>query len=107
MSAAITPLAALQYRAAGTVMPTTFADGRYVVVDSLGEGGRKRAYRARDTRLGREVAFALISTEGLDSVGRQRLRREAQAMARLGDHPHVVTVFDIGEISRSCSWAMT
>jgi eukaryotic-like serine/threonine-protein kinase len=81
-------------RAAGREL---FANGRYAIVSSLGEGGRKRVYRARDTRLERDVAFALISTEGLDAVGRERLRREARAMARLGDHPNVVTVFDIGE----------
>jgi class 3 adenylate cyclase len=43
------------------------------------------------------VALATVRTEGLDEAGLERVRREAQAMARLGDHPHVVTVFDIGE----------
>ena len=45
----------------------------------------------------REVAFALIKTEGLDDVSRTRITREAQAMGRLGSHPHIVTVFDLGE----------
>jgi class 3 adenylate cyclase len=63
----------------------------------LGEGGRKRVYLAHDTRLDRDVAFSLIKTEGLDASGLARVRREAQAMGRLGSHPHVVTVFDIGE----------
>jgi hypothetical protein len=49
---------------------------------------------ARDTRLGREVAIALIKSEGLDLV---RVRREAEAMGRLGDHPNVVTVHDVAE----------
>jgi len=77
--------------------PSTFAAGRYVVRRLLGEGSKKRVYLAHDTRLEREVAVAVIKTEGLDDAGRTRVRHEAQAMARLGDHPHVVTVHDIGE----------
>ena len=64
----------------------------------LGEGGKKKVYLALDSLLDREVAFALIKTEGLDETARVRVRREAQAMGRLGAHPHIVTVFDLGEI---------
>jgi serine/threonine protein kinase len=71
--------------------------GRYQVVRPLGEGSRKRVYLARDTRLGREVALSLIKTEGLDEAGRQRVRHETQAMAKLGDHRNVVTVHDVGD----------
>ncbi len=53
-------------------------------------------YLARDELLDRDVALALIRTEGLDNAERLRIEREARAMARLGDHPNVVTVFDIG-----------
>src|SRR3989304_6285982 len=63
----------------------------------LGEGGRKRVCLAHDTKLDRDVAIAVIKTEGLDADGLTRVRREAQAMGRLGDHRHVVTVFDIGD----------
>ncbi len=63
----------------------------------LGEGGRKRVYLAYDRRLDREVALATVKTEDLDDAGLERVRREAQAMGRLGDHPHIVTVYDIGE----------
>ena len=76
--------------------PTSFANGRYEVKRFLGEGGKKRVYLAQDTLLDREVAFALIKTEGLDEVSRTRITREAQAMGRLGSHPHIVTVFDLG-----------
>jgi serine/threonine protein kinase len=79
------------------VLPTSFASGRYHVQRFLGEGAKKRVYLVRDERLDREVAFALIKAEGLDEAGRTRVRREAQAMGRLGDHPHIVTVHDIGE----------
>ena len=77
--------------------PTSFSSGRYEVLKFLGEGGKKKVYLAHDTMLDREVAFALIKTEGLDDIGRARVNREAQAMGRLGSHPHIVTVFDLGE----------
>jgi predicted ATPase/class 3 adenylate cyclase len=54
-------------------------------------------YLAHDTRLDRDVAFSIVKTEGLDAAGLARVLREAQAMGRLGDHPNVVTVHDIGE----------
>src|SRR5215212_6759146 len=82
---------------AAPAAPTRVGDGRYVVQSFLGEGGRKRVHLAHDTALDRDVALAIVKTEGLDERGRVRVRREAQAMARLGDHPHVVTVHDIGE----------
>jgi class 3 adenylate cyclase len=77
--------------------PTSFAAQRYQVKSFLGEGGRKRVYLAADTRLNRDVAIAIIKTEGLDEASMQRLRREAQAMGALGDHPHIVTIHDIGD----------
>ena len=83
--------------AATAALPTSFANGRYQVNGFLGEGGKKRVYRAQDTVLDREVAFALVKTEGLDDTARIRITREAQAMGRLGSHPHIVTVFDLGE----------
>ena len=77
--------------------PRSFATGRYQVKRFLGEGGKKKVYLAHDTTLDREVAFALIKTEGLDEISRTRIQREAQAMGRLGSHPHIVTVFDLGD----------
>jgi class 3 adenylate cyclase len=78
-------------------LPTSFATGRYQVQRFLGEGGRKRVYLAHDSTLDRDVAVAVIKTEGLDEAGLSRVKREAQAMGRLGDHPNIVTVFDIGD----------
>ena len=90
-NAAETPTATL------TTAPTSFANGRYQVKEFLGEGGRKRVYQAHDTVLDRDVALAVIKTEGLDPTSRVRITREAQAMARLGDHPHVLSIHDLGD----------
>ncbi|HYS93259.1 MAG TPA: serine/threonine-protein kinase, partial [Candidatus Acidoferrales bacterium] len=89
--------AAAQEPTLPTSFPTSFAAGRYEVKRFLGEGGKKRVYLAHDTTLDRDVAFALIKTDGLDDTARERIAREAQAMGRLGAHPHIVTVFDLGE----------
>ncbi len=78
-------------------LPPSFASGRYQVQRFLGEGGKKRVYLARDSRLETDVAIALIKTEGLDAEGITRVRREAQAMGRLRDDPHIVGVLDIGD----------
>ncbi len=78
-------------------LPSSFASGRYQVLRFLGEGAKKRVFHAHDTRLDRDVAFALIKTDGLDTLGRQRVLHEAQALGRLGSHPHIVSVFDLGE----------
>jgi class 3 adenylate cyclase/tetratricopeptide (TPR) repeat protein len=78
-------------------LPASFAGGRYAVRRFLGEGGRKRVYLAHDERLERDVAVAIIKTEGLDEQGLMRVRREAQAMGRLGDHPNIVTIHDVGD----------
>jgi class 3 adenylate cyclase len=78
-------------------LPTAFASGRYTVRAFLGEGAKKRVYLAHDTKLDRDVAFALIKTDGLDADGIVRVRREAQAMGRLGDNAHIVTIHDTGD----------
>ena len=71
--------------------------GRYRVKRFLGQGGRKRVYLSEDTASGTEVAVALFDTEGVGASIQARARREAEAMRKLGDHPQVVTVLDIGE----------
>ena len=63
----------------------------------LGEGGKKRVFLAHDSLLDRDVAFALVRTEGLDATGRERVRREAQAMGRLGNHANPGSVPDLGQ----------
>ncbi|MSQ15636.1 MAG: hypothetical protein EXR50_07220, partial [Dehalococcoidia bacterium] len=56
-------------------LPTSFVNGRYVVKRFLGEGGKKIVYETNDNILDRDVAYAEIKTEGLDDVGRQRIKR--------------------------------
>lgn len=71
--------------------------GPYEIVAPLGAGGMGEVYKARDTRLGREVAVKILSAEGVgDPERQQRFLREAQAASRL-NHPHIVTVHDIAE----------
>lgn len=77
--------------------PTSFVSGRYQVKRFLGEGGKKKVYLAHDSKLDRDIAFALIKTEKLDDKARTRITREAKAMGRLGSHQHIVTIHDFGE----------
>jgi serine/threonine protein kinase len=75
----------------------TLASGRYIVRRALGEGGQKIVYLVHDLTLDRDCALALIKSALLEPEDRFRLQREGQAMARLGAHPNIVTVFDVGE----------
>lgn len=83
--------------------------GRYVILGRLGEGGMGVVYSAYDPELDRQVAIKLVKLRankgGLDSAGRSRLLREAQAMARL-NHLNVVTVYDVGTFEESMFVAM-
>ena len=73
--------------------------GPYDVVSLLGAGGMGEVYRARDTRLGREVAIKVLPTEiANDPVALARFEREARAVASLS-HPNILSIFDIGEHS--------
>ncbi len=78
-------------------MPTAIAGGRYRIRRILGEGARKRVYLARDARLDRDVAVALIRAERLDRAALDGIHLEARSVARLADHPRIVPVYDSGE----------
>ncbi len=78
-------------------LPGTIGGKRYTVLKLLGEGGSKLVYLAHDNRLDRDVAIAMRRVEGLDLAGQTRVMNEARAMGRLGDHPNIVTVYDIGD----------
>jgi hypothetical protein len=71
--------------------------GPYEIVDLIGAGGMGEVYRARDTRLGRDVAIKVLPehmAHDADALG--RFGREARAVAALS-HPHIAALFDIGE----------
>jgi len=71
--------------------------GPFEVSGLLGEGGMGRVYRARDPRLGRDVAVKVLPAELTeDADRRQRLVREARAAAKL-NHPGITTILEIGE----------
>jgi serine/threonine protein kinase len=71
--------------------------GRYVVLDSVGMGGMGLVCAAYDPKLNRKIALKLLrnaSNDEASTAGRNRLFREAQALAKLS-HPNVVTVHDV------------
>ncbi|HMA16946.1 MAG TPA: serine/threonine-protein kinase, partial [Thermoanaerobaculia bacterium] len=71
--------------------------GPYEIENQLGRGGMGEVYRARDTRLGREVAVKILPpTLASDPESVRRFEKEARAVASLS-HPHVVPLFDVGE----------
>ena len=74
----------------------TLLNERYRLDAEIGRGGMGVVYRAHDTMLDRDVALKVLSASGLGTEGRTRLLREAQAAAGL-NHPHIVTVHDVGE----------
>jgi serine/threonine protein kinase len=67
---------------------------RYVILDALGEGGTGEVYKAYDPQLQRTVVLELLAGQEQRSR-RDRILREAQALARLS-HPNVVAVHDVG-----------
>jgi serine/threonine protein kinase len=70
--------------------------GPYEVVAPLGAGGMGVVWRARDTRLEREVAVKLLPPDFAANPGfRARFEREAKTISQL-NHPNVCTLFDVG-----------
>ncbi|MEX2465005.1 MAG: serine/threonine-protein kinase, partial [Gaiellaceae bacterium] len=75
------------------VLPDRYANAR-----RIGHGGMGEILLAEDRELGRKVAVKLLDERfARDDALRRRFRREALAAARLSGHPHVVTIFDVGE----------
>src|SRR6187431_1320746 len=69
--------------------------GPYEIIATLGAGGMGEVYRARDPRLGREVAIKVLPHDRVaDESRRQRFVQEAKAASAL-NHPHIVTIHEI------------
>jgi eukaryotic-like serine/threonine-protein kinase len=70
--------------------------GAYEVISPLGAGGMGEVYRARDTRLDREVAIKMLPASFANDAERlRRFEQEARATSAL-NHPNILTVYDIG-----------
>ncbi len=70
--------------------------GPYEIVAPIGAGGMGEVYRARDTRLSREVAIKVLPAEFTRDAERlRRFEQEARAASAL-NHPNILTIFDIG-----------
>jgi eukaryotic-like serine/threonine-protein kinase len=70
--------------------------GPYEVIGPLGAGGMGEVYRARDTRLGRDVALKVLPAKAAGEAGRKaRFEQEARAVAAL-NHPNIVGLYDAG-----------
>jgi serine/threonine protein kinase len=71
--------------------------GAYRVLSLLGAGGMGVVYKALDAKFNRTVAIKFLSETLLDTEARRRFLREAQTASSL-NHPHILTVHDIGEL---------
>src|ERR1017187_4542545 len=69
----------------------------YRITAKLGEGGMGTVYRATDTKLNGPVSVKVLSGNLADAAARRRFQREAQMASSL-NHPHILTVYDAGEL---------
>jgi eukaryotic-like serine/threonine-protein kinase len=85
--------------AADARLPSGMRLGPYEVVGRIGAGGMGEVYRARDTRLDRDVALKVLNRElAARPQTRERFEREARAVSRL-THPHICALYDVGRAS--------
>jgi eukaryotic-like serine/threonine-protein kinase len=80
-----------------TVFTAGLEIGSYKIESQVGEGGMGVVYKAFDTKLNRRVAVKLLSDKLADAAARRRFQREAQTASSL-NHPHILTVYDAGEL---------
>jgi eukaryotic-like serine/threonine-protein kinase len=82
---------------AGLVQDVTMPE-RYELIRHIANGGMASVWCAEDRLLGRRVAIKLLAERfAHDQTAVRRFKREARTAARLSGHPHVVTIYDVGE----------
>ena len=78
--------------------------GGYEILSTLGTGGMGEVYRARDTRLGRDVAVKILpETWAADPDRRARFEREAKTLAAL-NHPHIAQIYGLESATPAAPW---
>src|SRR2546423_4111563 len=70
--------------------------GPYKIIAPLGAGGMGEVYRARDTRLGREVALKVLPAAFADNPERLRRFEQGARAAGLLNHPNILAIYDVG-----------
>ena len=81
--------------------------GPYEIVALVGEGGMGQVYRARDPRLGRDVAIKVLPPQfAADPDRLRRLEQEARAAAAL-NHPSILAVYDIGQAAQGSPYIVS
>jgi TolB-like protein len=73
---------------------------RYTLEKEIGRGGMGVVYLAHDIKHNRQVAIKVLNPDVSSALGAQRFRREIQLTSRL-THPHILPIFDSGEIDQS------
>src|ERR1700758_1223176 len=92
-------MAIRQQPGAGSAKPPRLPE-RYRVNRHRASGGMASVWCAEDQVLGRTVAVKVLSERFVeDAVAMRRFKREARAAARVSNHPHVVTIFDVGDLA--------
>jgi len=80
--------------------------GPYEILAAIGAGGMGEVYRARDSRLERDVALKVLPAAAVgDETARARLVREARLASKL-NHPHICTIYEVGETDGQTHIAM-
>ncbi|HWT79350.1 MAG TPA: protein kinase, partial [Candidatus Methylomirabilis sp.] len=80
--------------------------GSYEVLSPIGSGGMGEVYRARDTKLNRDVALKVLPEAfARDAQRMARFRREAQVLASL-NHPNIATIYGLEESNGNCALVM-
>src|SRR6266571_1661394 len=80
--------------------------GRYDILCPLGAGGMGEVYRARDNRLGRDLAIKILSRKlSASKQDFERFEREARSASAL-NHPNIVTIFELGQVDSTYYIAM-